>query len=884
MPFPQPSPGDAPAVPTGPLQVARYQPEGDVPVAPYVAITFDQPMVEVGTVAQVNSGDVPATITPALEGTWQWVGTRTLRFDYGGAEVDRLPMATEYTVTVPAGTQSASGGVLAADVQFTFTTPAPTVQSLGPVHESMALDQLWVAVFDQRIDQEAVLAAISVTADGDDVPLRLATAAEIEADDTARNSVEQAAPGRWIAFRPTNDMPGDATVRVAVEAGAPSAEGPLTTDAAQSFTGRTYAPLRITEVGCNSGSPCRPGSGFNVQFNNQLDGSRIDVSDITVSPSLPGQRVSVQWSSIVIDGAAAPRTEYTITLPASITDVFGQTLGDPQQRTISVGEAQPSLQQFDLVTTLDPFADEQQLTVLSVNHDELRVRVFSVTPDDYGDYLQYTQERDWASPDLPGWEVLADTTVRPEGDADVPVLTSIDLSGALGGSPGHVVVLVEPVPAVSPNDDDYWMNRPALTWAQSTSLGVDIFHDTDSSVVWATDLRTGAPIADAQVRVVGESGIESSAAAQTDADGMARLEPPASGGQYQLLVATKGDDSAILPTWMSGGEWSDSMRWYVFDDRQVYRPGETMRVKGWVRRLDLSGDASLGLPADGATVTYTVNDSYGVELATGTVELGALGGFDLEIAIPDTANLGGAGVSLELLGEPGGSDQVGNLSNWHDFRIEEFRRPEFEVVTRPESQGPHLSTAPVTVAAEADYYAGGPLANAPVNWTVTTAEGTYAPPGWSGYTFGVWQPWWFWGVGANRDGGYADDGYWGEPCCGPGTEAEVDTYRGTTDANGAHYLQIGFEGDDGVLPDLPVVVTAEGAVEDVNRQVWASTTDLLVHAADRYVGLRTARSFVRQGDSLDVDVVVTDGAIVAVAKGAASPKDAARIDGKGKVV
>ena len=34
---------------------------------------------------------------------------------------------------------------------------------------------------------------------------------------------------------------------------------------------------------------------------------------------------------------------------------------------------------------------------------------------------------------------------------------------------------------------------------------------------------------------------------------------------------------------------------------------------------------------------------------------------------------------------------------------------------------------------------------------------------------------------------------------------------------------------------------------DVNRQAWTATTSLLVHAADRYVGLRSERPFVQQG-------------------------------------
>ena len=69
---------------------------------------------------------------------------------------------------------------------------------------------------------------------------------------------------------------------------------------------------------------------------------------------------------------------------------------------------------------------------------------------------------------------------------------------------------------------------------------------------------------------------------------------------------------------------------------------------------------------------------------------------------------------------------------------------------------------------------------------------------------------------------------------------------------------------NGVLPDLPVTVQAQATITDVNRQAWSSTTGLLVHAADRYVGLRSSRTFVRQGDPLTIEAVVAgiDGDVV----------------------
>ena len=103
QPFPAGPDVSAPAVDTGPLKVLRVQPEGEVGIAPFVSVTFNQPMVPLATLGQLDALDVPARITPRLPGRWQWIGTRTLRFEHDPDIFDRLPMATSYSVEVPAG-------------------------------------------------------------------------------------------------------------------------------------------------------------------------------------------------------------------------------------------------------------------------------------------------------------------------------------------------------------------------------------------------------------------------------------------------------------------------------------------------------------------------------------------------------------------------------------------------------------------------------------------------------------------------------------------------------------------------------------------------------------------------------------------------------------
>ncbi len=854
VPFPNPTVVAPPEVPVGNLEVLRFQPEGDVPIAGFVSITFNQPMVPIGTVAAVNATAPPATITPAVPGAWTWIGTKTARFDVDSDVVDRLPMATDFRVEIPAGTTSQTGGVLAAAVSFAFSTPALTMQATVPGNgsESVVLNPVIITTFDQRIDLQAVLAAAVVTAGTDRVEMRLASAQEIAADQYASSVTAMTPDGRWLAMVPTSPLPTDTSIKVEFPVGTPSAEGPKTTTAAQSFSFRTYGPFEVDRVDCAWGTTCVPGTDIQITMSNEIDLDTFDQANITIEPELAGQLISVSGSMINIRGATLGRTKYTITLPGLLGDVFGQTLGQAVTVDKTIGDAQPEIRQFSQpLVTLDPLDEGQSLNVVTINHDNVRLRVFPVQPSDWSAFILWSQNSfDQNGLKDPTWTAAVDRTLDVASKQDQQTETKIDLGEVLGGTPGHVVVIVESTTTYSQNDPLYWMNRPAVAWVQSTKIGLDAIADNDEVLAWATDLASGAPLSGLAITTLGTQQTLT-----TDAAGLARAE--LSSTTITALLATRDDDVAMLPAGFYGEGWRenqriDETRWFVFDDRGVYRPGETVSVKGWVRNFTAASDFQIKAFAPGATLSYRAYDAYGNEIATGDAEVNAVGGFDFTFDIVAGANLGYGYVEMSLSGSAGGGTA-------HGFQIQEFRRPEFEVTTRVESPQPQLSRNPATLAAAATYYAGGPLAAAPVTWTVSTGSASYSPPNWDDYTFGVWTPWWYEDFGGY--GGFADSSGSAralEPCCFPGSPQDVETFTGVTDSNGDHFLQVGFEVPEGGFPDLAVMVNAAAAVQDVNRQTWSSSTSLLVHPGAIYVGIRSDQAFVRQGEDLVIEAIATD--------------------------
>ncbi len=155
----------------------RFSPEGEIPLAPDLSVTFSQPMVAV-TSQDEAAKYAPVELTPQVEGRWRWLGTKTLMFD----TTKRFPMATKFTARVPAGTKSATGQALQKDVVWTFTTPPPKVEQMLPNGQITRRDALMFVSFDQAINPEAVLKTISVSGGGKKLPIRLATKEEVDRD------------------------------------------------------------------------------------------------------------------------------------------------------------------------------------------------------------------------------------------------------------------------------------------------------------------------------------------------------------------------------------------------------------------------------------------------------------------------------------------------------------------------------------------------------------------------------------------------------------------------------------------------------------------------------------------------------------------------------
>ncbi len=837
LPFPPPAPGlprpDGPAAEVGPLEVTRYQPEDDVALVPHVSIGFSRPMIPLGTAGAAVVGAPPARLEPQPPGRWRWVGTQTLLFEPQGG---RFPAATEYRVTVPAGASTPDGVALAREVAWSFRTPPPTVQASGPRGGPQGLEPLCFVVFDQRVDPAAVLPALRARAGDAPVALRLASAEEAAA--------LASPPDRTVAFRPASPLPRATAVSIEVGPGVPSAEGPRTSTAPVRLAFQTYGAHRVTEHRAGWGrDECPPGAPFWITFANPLDPEAVTPERVQVTPAIPGLALHPGGRTLQLRGMTKANTTYTVTLDPGLRDVFGQALDAAGPLTFRTTAPEPQLLgPGDEHVVVDP-AGPARVVVRSIGIPHLRARVLAVDPAvDVAAFERWRDDR-WASrpPALPGKEVASAERAAARGPDDWSE-TAVDLGPALEHGLGHALVVVEP--RDWPDEGRHGRRPQVVVWAQVTRLALDLQADADEALVHVTGLADGRAAAGAEVSIhaLGKPDpARSFEAATADADGLARLKRRAYGSQGALaVVVRRGADTAFVLAEDHVQRQERERRWFTFDDRHLYRPGEELRLKGWLREVGLGeggdlqalrlGTVELEGARSGRDVDWRALDARGTELAKGTARLDAHGGFDLAVALPGTAHVGDAQVVFDA--------GVG-AGHAHAFRIAEFRRPEYEVTVGAASDGPYFTGGEALVRVGARYFAGGALPAAPVRWAVRAARGSYAPPGREGWTFGEHVPWWLLGRGDL-----------------PGVGAEHSTgLAGLTDGQGEHLLRLGLRGLGG---GEPMAVTCEATVQDVNRQAWSATTALLVHPADTYVGLRAARPFFGKGEPLAVEALAVD--------------------------
>ncbi len=852
---PPPPPPPAPAAKAKPLRVLAppsILPEGNIPYHDAeVRLHFAESMIPVAAVGAAR--DAPATITPSLAGSWRWIDSRNATF---ATAAKRLPAATTFTVTVPAGTRALSGATLAADARVTFATR--TVGILGGYPSGPLRPDSAIAIkLDQKVDAARLLPFLRIET-GKGKGTRVAWKA-VDLGEAQRlwkrHRVLEFDPAEAdallgehrVILAPETSWPAGAEIRVSLAKGAPSSEGPRLSSAETHTRFDVAAPFKVLGISCDNmrrprmtGATCSASGYLRVAFSNGIDSKSYRSSKVQIEGEKPTDH-KPQWSDVILDTPATAGRTFDVRIDADMNDFFGQPLIAGASPSFTTGperrEYEPDLEALQGLQVLDPRFAIPQWVVTAEAVTSVRVQLFQVSPRDFFAFQDYEAGRRAAPPG----KAIADSSYPIGGRRGGRI--RVDLRPALSSSgTGHVVAIATAVPARRPRYGSF--DGKKVAWIQITRLGLSARLDGEKLSAWVHDItppKLLAPVPGVTTSLLVEKrwggGAEPptpSAASDSSGHVAFDLPPPAKRAPLgrdvaALLVAASPTDSTFMAVHpFEKAIRQESALWYVTDDRFTYKPGEKVYVKGWIRWTHTGVNPDLGLPAAGDTVSYTLSDARGAKLASGSAKLSDQGGFDLELSLSRNANLGSASFAFS----------VRDQHHTHPISIQEFRTPAFSVSLNDDVS--HAGATPlilgesIEMSASARYYAGGGLGGARVRWDAELAAASYRPPGWDRFDFATPRP---------RSVRHRTR--WHDP------SKVVATQKGSLSAASTAGAVFGIA----ALPEHgPSVLDVHAVVTDVDRMsIRANSRTILVHPSAAYVGLRL------KPDTRDVlEAVVTD--------------------------
>jgi uncharacterized protein YfaS (alpha-2-macroglobulin family) len=238
---------------------------------------------------------------------------------------------------------------------------------------------------------------------------------------------------------------------------------------------------------------------------------------------------------------------------------------------------------------------------------------------------------------------------------------------------------------------------------------------------------------------------------QTDSNGQIIMGPAEIENSYHWLASVSSSDRLAYLGF--SGIWFpnyydreyNQTKTFVMTDRPVYRPKQKVRFKLWVRHAKY--DKAETSAYAGHQFTVKITNPKSEQIYTHNFQADAYGGFEGEFEIPADAPLGVYHISH-------GS---GIVYGGNTFRVEEYKKPEFEVKVEAPKEPLKLGEK-IPLVIQANYYFGSPVTRATVKYKVyrSAADNRWYPsfywdwfygPGywWYGYDY-AWYPGWVrWG-------------------------------------------------------------------------------------------------------------------------------------------
>jgi uncharacterized protein YfaS (alpha-2-macroglobulin family) len=833
---------------------------------------------EIGKAAAVS----PLVFTPAIDGQFIWVSTRSGTF----APKGMLPLGTKYQISLRGGVKDASGREVKSNLRENVETPPFRVKGVaalaGSDPENAPSIPRYLLLFNANIDPavcgkfirftNAAGAKMEARIEGDDPKNRERVfpawesddralsvwgekpAAVSSAEDTTDSDNETPHPLRknLLFVAPAKPLPPGAGWKLVIDPGLPAAEWKTTLPARRDVDIGVVKPFAIASIAAESNRVA--GRRIIIQFSKPLapDISAEMISRwISVAPVPEKSSAEVEGDTVTLKGNFALGAKYRVTTKAGLPAREPFQLDRAQTNDLVFKPISPRLY-FEDFLTQQQRAGTRRFRLLSVNVPRIRVTARLFTGDTTAvaikAYDKYEEFSDLRPPEemysrvevekLPG-RVIWERDLKTTAAVDKPETLALNWDEILGEhKTGAVMLTAESIDPVT--GDRKRVGTQAVV--QLTDIGSVWKRDPDSTTLHLFSLSTGESLPNTRVRLL-DTEQRQIAEAVTDAEGNARL-PYHTDARW--IFAQREEDAHLLsinsndasvPLYRLGvtddnGDDTDPNAVFLFTERGVYKPGDVVHLKGIARNLNENQST---LPA-GQTLMVKIFDARERQIFEKTVTLSEFGSFTEDVKVPD-----GALGKYRVTAVEDVKDH--RMIGTGDFQVQEYRPNAFEITIPepPRTPGPLALDLAVT----AKYFMGKPLAKAKLTWSLVARDDSFRPEGLSDFAF-----------------------------CNA-----LDDFRlnkaldRVSQFNAQGEADVAADGTAKVSSQLPINPKAPQPratkllceVTDLSQQTVSESRSFVQQSSDYYFGFRRLDAVFKEGDKVPVELIAVgaDGKILA---------------------
>jgi len=353
-------------------------------------------------------------------------------------------------------------------------------------------------------------------------------------------------------------------------------------------------------------------------------------------------------------------------------------------------------------------------------------------------------------------------------------------------------------------------NFTAHTLVQVTNIAMLEYEDSEKKHLQFINRNNGEPIANAKVKLEYNYGNFEAETVNTTTNSKGKLSISKSSkrrNNTNLKISTSSDvayySNLYINNYYKNRNRSKNPRLngFLFTDRSIYRPGQTVYFKGIIIKTEENTSQVL----TDQSVTVTMNDVNGQKLKTLQLKSNEYGSVAGEFILPNGGLTGKFSIRLSST----------KLSAYTNISVEEYKRPKFETNFKPITETVKVNDS-VKVIGEALAYAGSTISDAKVVYSVKRK---------------VQYPHWY---------------YWRRPNNTRDQGQEIGQGETTTDALGNYEITFKAIPNEKVdkerLPIFNYEITAD--VTDINGETRSATTVV-------NVGYHTLTATVTIDQSLD---------------------------------